>query len=107
MATETETKLVWVPIDFNNSSDEAVDAFTAAKEAYQVYAKLKGVAEQLAIDEAGLPATHTLRFAYRHGPPVAAVVLADGPKKARKGSMTLADIGKAFVSETRLIKRVA
>ena len=104
----TTKKLEWFPIDMNTMSAELVAEFDAAKELYATYKAQKNKAENMARVAAALPATHTLRFAYNYGPAFALDV-ADEPKSAKKGALSLADMAAkvAAPSTQTLIKKVA
>jgi hypothetical protein len=106
-------KLNWIKIDM---SDKAIaSAFDDAKVAYQNHATLKAFAEQLVIDKADLPETHTLKFGYLYGPPAFAIVEVTEPKakKPAKGALTPQEMGAAFkkltgiTPQSVLIKKVA
>ena len=108
--TATKEKLVWIDIDMTEDAKMA-EAFALSKELYAPYKAAKDAAEERAVElytaKYGLPATHTLKFGYRFGPPSFAIVEAKAKGKG-KGKVSVADAMAAmgFKPEApRLIKK--
>ena len=84
MAKAQRTELTWKEINPETLDAAAKGAYQAYKAKYAEAAQLKKAFEAIVVKQAGLPATHTLRFGYNFGKLSIAVDTADGPKVSAK-----------------------
>lgn len=96
MAKSVKRELTWLEINPDTLSQEASSAYKAYKAQYAKANELKAAFQAILIKQAGLPATHTLRFGYNFGKLSIATDVADGPKVSAKA-----------VDFATLIKKVA